>query len=421
MFPNICNVKGTEAVKLALQNRPSQKPSTECIIEGLRISLYNNNSKFDQDHLLQTNDTASGASNSCSYSDLAIYRLDKVIKNDQINNFHELFFYGRYRDDCFAIWNGSEERINDFHRFLNSLDEDLKFTMEIARDCLCFLDLGISIVNNKLVITVYSKPTDGHLYLQSNSCHNPKSIDGIQKGVALRIRPICSSEQDYLEKSKGHMAYLVARGHSLRKVKETFENVGKMTRTEARVKKQRTIIKNTIVFPAEYNPRGPNMNAITRKHEYILQNNTVLKELFPSNSVIVANKRGNNLHQMISRADPYNIKTDLLDQTPRGYKKCGRKCDSCNNFVLEETSFICFTIGTKFRIRRDSTCNTKNIIYLAYCKKYHKQSIRSCIEWKPRLKNYKSHIKNKNPTCRIAKHFIDECYDSNDPFKYLGF
>ena len=32
MFPNIDNIKGIEAVKLALQNRPSQKPSTECII-----------------------------------------------------------------------------------------------------------------------------------------------------------------------------------------------------------------------------------------------------------------------------------------------------------------------------------------------------------------------------------------------------
>ena len=241
MFPNIDNAKGIEAVKLALQKRHIKKPSTDCIIEGLKICLYNNNSKFDQDHLLQTNGTATGAPNSCSYSDLAIYRLDELIKNEKINNFHELFFYGRYRDDCYVIWVGCDERINEFHQFLNSLDEDLKFTIEIAKDYLCFLDLGISIVNNKLVTTVYSKPTDSHLYLQSNSCHNPKSINGIQKGVALRIRRICSSDQDYFEKSKEYMAYLVARGHSPRKVKRTFENIGKMTRTEARVKKQRTV------------------------------------------------------------------------------------------------------------------------------------------------------------------------------------
>ena len=52
MFPNIDNIKGIEAVKTALQNRPSQKPSTGCIIEELEICLYNNNSKLDQDHLL---------------------------------------------------------------------------------------------------------------------------------------------------------------------------------------------------------------------------------------------------------------------------------------------------------------------------------------------------------------------------------
>ena len=51
--------------------------------------------------------------------------------------------------------------------------------MEIAKDPLCFLDLKLSIVDYKLVTTVYSKPTDSHLYLQPNSCHNPNAIDGI--------------------------------------------------------------------------------------------------------------------------------------------------------------------------------------------------------------------------------------------------
>ena len=108
------------------------------------------------------------------------------------------------------------------------------------------------------------------------------------------------------------MAYLVARGHSPKKVKRTFENVGKMTRTEARVKKYRTISKSNIIFPAEYNPRGTDVNTIIKRHEHILQHKTVLKELVPPNSFIVANKRANNLRELVTRADPYNIKTDLL-------------------------------------------------------------------------------------------------------------
>ena len=150
--------------------------------------------------------------------------------------------------------------------------------------------MKISIIDYKLVTTLYSKPTDSHLYLQSNFCHNPKAIDRIQKSVALRIKRYFSSEQGYLEKTKEYMAYLVARGHSPKKVTRTFENVGKMTRTEAIAKKQRAINENTIIFPAEYNPRGPDVNAITKKHEYNLPHNTVLKELFPMNSFIVVNK-----------------------------------------------------------------------------------------------------------------------------------
>ena len=45
---------------------------------------------------------------------------------------------------------------------LNTLDEKLKFTMEIGGNSICFLDLKISIQNNRLEITVYNKPTDSH-------------------------------------------------------------------------------------------------------------------------------------------------------------------------------------------------------------------------------------------------------------------
>ena len=102
------------------------------------------------------------------------------------------------------------------------------------------------------------------------------------------------------------MAYLVARDHSPKKVKRTFENEGKMTRTEARFKKQRTFNKNTIIFPREYNPRGLDANAIFERHEHILQHNTVLKELFPTNWFLVANKRAKDLRELVARADPHD-------------------------------------------------------------------------------------------------------------------
>ena len=52
-----------------------------------QICLHNNNSLFDKNRLLQTNGTATGAMNSCSYSDIAINKLDQLIEQERANNF----------------------------------------------------------------------------------------------------------------------------------------------------------------------------------------------------------------------------------------------------------------------------------------------------------------------------------------------
>ena len=112
MFPSIDYVKGMDAVKLVLNTSVSDKPRTECVLEGLQICLYHNNSLFDKKHLLQTNGTATGALNSCSYSEIAINRLDRLIEQEQANNFKERFFFGRYRDDCLVLWNGNKDKLD---------------------------------------------------------------------------------------------------------------------------------------------------------------------------------------------------------------------------------------------------------------------------------------------------------------------
>jgi hypothetical protein len=67
-----------------------------------------------------------------------------------------------------------------------------QFTMDVGGCSLHFLDLLISIVNNRMETTVYSKPTDAHLYLNAKSSQPKSQILGIAKGVALRLRRICS-------------------------------------------------------------------------------------------------------------------------------------------------------------------------------------------------------------------------------------
>ena len=46
------------------------------------------------------------------------------------------------------------------------------------------LYLRITINDKKLVIWVYSKPANSHLYLDGPSCHPTKIVNGISTGVA---------------------------------------------------------------------------------------------------------------------------------------------------------------------------------------------------------------------------------------------
>ena len=71
------------------------------------------------------------------------------------------------------------------------------------------------------------------------------------------------------------------------------------------------------------------------------------------------------------------------------------------------------------KIRRDTSCTSKNIIHAGYCIKCMKQRVGWTTSWKTRLSNYKYHVKKKKLACRIEKHFIENC--NNNGFNNLRF
>ena len=67
MYPSINNALGMEACRKALDKREKLKPSTDCIMEAIELTLDNNNSTFSGKHYLQIDSTAMGPKNACSY------------------------------------------------------------------------------------------------------------------------------------------------------------------------------------------------------------------------------------------------------------------------------------------------------------------------------------------------------------------
>ena len=138
--------------------------------------------------------------------------------------------------------------------------------------------------------TIYSKPTDSHLYLEASSCHEKSFKNDIIKGVALHLHRICSTKEDYKMKLSEYKGYLVARVHFAKLVKSEFDKVSLIPRHEAREKVEKSF-ENEVTFTSTFNPRSPNLSQIIICHLHLIKNSQFLHKIFPDGSILVANKR----------------------------------------------------------------------------------------------------------------------------------
>ena len=145
--------------------------------------------------------------------------------------------------------------------------------------------------------------------------------------------------EDFKLKSSEFMAYLVAKGRSAKLVKFEFHKVSSIPRHEAGKKVEKSS-ENKVIFTSTFNPRDPNVSQIINRHLHLIKNSPFCHNIFPDYSTLVANKRCQNLKDLLVRCDPYNVKHDLTDIIPHQYKPYGKKCDSCDNFAASQSSVI---------------------------------------------------------------------------------
>ena len=86
-------------------------------------------------------------------------------------------FYRRFIDDIFLLWNGSKKQLLDFIIRLNSRHPTIKFDFKYSKSSIEFLNIKNykNKEKNKLLTTIYRKPTDRRNFLDPTSEH-PKSL-----------------------------------------------------------------------------------------------------------------------------------------------------------------------------------------------------------------------------------------------------
>ena len=118
------------------------------------------------------------------------------------------------------IWTGTKEQ---FHTFINELNDKhpcIKFgDYKISDTEVNFLDTKVYIdEHNRLQTTLYRKPTDQQNYLYRTSEHPESLKANIPYSQALRVKRICSTDNELHQSCKSLQEKFMKRGYSEEKV-----------------------------------------------------------------------------------------------------------------------------------------------------------------------------------------------------------
>ena len=430
MFPNIPREFGITECTKHLNERPEPVLfSTECIVEGLKLTLDNNIANFNGTTYQQLQGTAMGPKNSCDYADLAMNFIDQAVHNNNpecsTNPYVPISWY-RFRDDIYMPWVGTVDELMIFMDWLNSIHESLKFTVKYSTEGVEFLDFLIySDSDDKIQTKLFAKSSDTHCYLIPTSCHKTHVVENIPYNTARRVFQNNSEIINYNNDKILYSKYLTDRGYNMKFVSDAFDKVEKLDRSSLYSKKPaEKKHKLCTPFVMDTNPALPQMSKIINRHKHILDLDNKLKHIIPSSSVFVSCRSAKTIKEhLISSKLPLpkpelSISSNASSSSNNehdqvicnannrlGCFKCSNKCYMCSHYLNECNKFTSPHTEQWFMHKSYLTCSSECIIYLIECVTHNVAYIGYTItNIKLRFSNNKSHFKKGNNSCEIIKH-----------------
>jgi hypothetical protein len=414
LYTNIDHREGAEACFEILEKRKNKKITSSRLKRLIMVVLTSNIFRFGNQLYKQIKGTAMGTPMAVNYANLFLEKFE-VDMLDEFEKTHKIrpFIWLRYIDDVFLIWQHGEESLKTFIEFCDNFSQsrkmksNIKFEANMSEETVNFLDVKVSVINNKLKTSLYTKSTDAHLYLNSRSCHPKHVIRNMPKGQFIRIKRICSEEKDFDFHAQIMKTHFIARGYKKENLEKTIAEVKKLKREELLADKDVLAEKDPqSIFVCTWHPALSKLPQVLRKCFEIIGNDPKLNQTFEE-SPSVAFRRMKNIGNHLCRTD-INQKEEPQESRCKG-------CIICPQMRKSEILRNAKT-GTEVRLKPGATCHTEGIIYAVRCRKCDLIYIgHSGDHMKKRFSGHKHDIKKRPEQNELATH----CHGTHDPVKDL--
>ena len=214
-----------------------------------------------------------------SYANLFMAQLErKLLDNARIKP----LIWWRYIDDIFAIWCHGEANLEVFIPDLNQAHPTIKSTAEWSSSSIPFLDTRVQVENGQQTTDLHVKPTDTHQYLAANSCHHPCHCkEAIPFSQALRMRRICSTNDDFRKRSTELKIHLLQCGYGPSFVQDQIDRASHIRREDAFTPRTGTRCNKRVPLVITYHPNLSNFTALTKNNLPVLHASNRLKQSHP--------------------------------------------------------------------------------------------------------------------------------------------
>ena len=102
----------------------------------------------------------------------------------------------RYIDDIVGAASCQRDELENFIDFVSNFHPALQFTSTITETELPFLDINLRIAEDRIQTSIFYKETDTHNYLLFSSFHPDHCKRAIPYNQFLRLRLLCSDDDD---------------------------------------------------------------------------------------------------------------------------------------------------------------------------------------------------------------------------------
>ena len=217
LYTNIPNKEGCIAALAGLNGTRggATNPSNTHLIKLLEKVPRCNNFNFHGRHFLQVGGTAMGTKVAPAYANTFMGWFEE----NHVYTYHQQPLL----DDIFVIWQHDHSELDNFISYLNSRMPSIKFEAERSLKQVSFLDVLVKLEGRKIETTLYTKPTDSHNYINYASCHQNSCRNGIPYGQFLRLKRICSTEEEFVRNSKQLAFYFHKADYPLDLIQKSFD------------------------------------------------------------------------------------------------------------------------------------------------------------------------------------------------------